>query len=413
MLLRAVSMAVTVLSLVSAQSLVGPDRQAEIQSTMDAPVVSALPCRFVPAQPMLDYALRMEASFSVDLRLGLLQGSGTNWDILLRATPEGGQPVFLMVSGDSQEGKDAMAAGEFRGGFAVGEGVYHVDALLRDRRGEVCKGNWRVQANWNGARHAFEPGLAPGTVAEIGPYEDARSGGRQTLTARVTVLLHAASFTDGRSEVGQDDVKTLLSSLRTLLERLPTRSMRVVIFNPHRTAPLFDKDDFEPIDLTAAAKSLDDARLAVVSQADLRKWRGSADMVAKLLRAESSRPIKPDALIILGPRAPVGENEPRSPLNTQPLDGPKLFYLQYSPYGRLPDPPGPRGGYGRDSLASAPCYDIRPTVCDPHPPQNGAAPSPDAIAKATKAARGMTIEVREPQDLAAAVRRVLARLGGK
>ena len=405
-------MAVAAASLVSAQFLVSSDHQAEIQTAMDAPVVSALPCRFVSAQPTLDYALRMEASFSVDLQLGLLRGSGTNWDILLRVTPEGGQPVFLMVSGDSREGKDAMAAGEFRGGFAVGEGAYRVDALLRDYRGEVCKGNWRVQVNWDGAGHALEAGLAHGTVAEIASV-DAHSGGGRTLAARVTVLLHAASFTDGRSEVGQDDAKILLSSLRTLLERLHARSMRVVIFNAHRTAPLFEKDDFQPVDLTAAAKALDDARLAVVNQADLRNWHGSADMVAKLLRAESSRPEKPDAFIIVGPKAPVEQNEPRTRLNAQPLEGAQLFYFQYAAYRRPPDPPGPRGGYGRDPLAASPCYDMRPTVCDPRPPQRGLAPAPDAIAQATKAAKGTTIEVHEPQDLAGAVRRVLARLDGK
>jgi hypothetical protein len=63
--------------------------------------------------------------------LSQFHGPGHQWDVLLRLTPDGGEPVFLSAAEKLPDVPDTKISGGFTGTFRVGEGAYQVDALLK------------------------------------------------------------------------------------------------------------------------------------------------------------------------------------------------------------------------------------------------------------------------------------------
>ncbi len=220
---------------------------------------------------------------------------------------------------------------------------------------------------------------------------------------RLTVLLHAASLVPGRAQLQPDDLVALSGSLGSLLEQLPARSVRVVIFSLDQRAVLYQKDDFAIGDLDAVDKTLSELQLAVVNYKTLQNAAKPLEMAADLLRSEMAKPVLPDTVIFLGPYSPIRSNVSTVPPETVPPGPVKLFYLQYRRLFlmRRPPPDGPaagRGGRGRGVDLGFPALG---------PPQ-----LPDPLAVLTRAIRGETLMVHTPHEFAATIGHILDRLGG-
>jgi hypothetical protein len=386
----------------SAQSLVDAEHLGAARAAFDAPPQApALKCQFSAVEPALSYSLRLETGFSVEIPLKQFQGAGHGWDVLLRVTPEGREPVFLTVSQTLAEAPN-WKDGEFKGMFLVGEGGYGVDALLKDDEGRVCKSSWRVQARLEGEERSFAPSLAAGSVAEASARPGVPMRGRSH--ARVTALVHAASFVPGHAKIGEDDVQAFAGSLETLLERVGLRSVRVVVFDLEESAPLYENDDFRMSDLDTVAKALAGAQLGVISYDTLKNRRGPVETTAELVRSELARPDAPDALVLIGPYSPIPAGASTSIAIRQSLEPANLFYLQYRQYQRreraMPDA---EPGRVRSAAMGVPLP--LPTVA---PPQR-----PDALAIVTRAMKGETIAVFRPHEFAGAIRHILNRLSAK
>ena len=404
---RLLLFATTTLLTASAQSLVDADHlagaRAAFESTSSA---GALKCQFSPVLPALNFSLRFQTGFSVELPLHQFHGPGHGWEILLRVTPEGDKPVFLTLAAPLPEVPSTKALEEFDGTYVVGEGVYRVDALLKDDAHRVCKATWRIAAKPEASERSLRPSLAAGAVAELAAKPALSSGAREAKLGRLTVLLHAASLAPGRAKLQPSDVLALCGSLGSLLEQLPVRSVRVVVFSLDQRAVLYQKDDFDVGDLDRAAETLSQIQLAVVSYKTLQTSTGPLEMAANLLRNEFAKPNPPDAVVFLGPYSPMRSNASTPLTPPTPIEAVKLFYLQYrrAPFMRRMPPtreaPQGRGGNGRGR---------GPNMGFPGfgPPQ-----WPDAIAILTKATKGETITVHTPHEFAGAINRILDRLGG-
>ena len=55
-----------------------------------------LRCEVIPIKPALNFSFRFQAGFIVRVPLNQYFGPGHRWVLLIRVTPEGGQPVYLM-----------------------------------------------------------------------------------------------------------------------------------------------------------------------------------------------------------------------------------------------------------------------------------------------------------------------------
>lgn len=409
---RCLLLLTTVAIPVAAQSLVDASHLAAARTAFEESTSApALKCQFSSVPPALNFSLRFQTGFSVTVPLSQFHGNGHGWDVLLRVTPYIGAPVFLTASEKLPDVPDTNISGEFTGTFVVGEGGYQVDAMLKDDAKRVCKSAWRIEATLQGPERGLHPSQPPETVSELAAKSAVPAGTSPPKVERLTVLLHAAPLVPGRVQLQPDDVMTLAGSLGSLLENLPARSVRVVIFSLDQRAVLYKKDDFDANDLDRAAKTIGETQLVVVDYRTLQNSAGPVTNVAAgLLRAELAQPNAPDAIVFLGPYSPMDARASVAASKLAPLRTPKLFYLQHHPYQPMKYRPFP---WERDTGPEpAPCNQ-RTTLCGPPASAFAPIPRPDAIALVTKAARGEIIEVRQPQDFAVAIRRILARLGQK
>jgi hypothetical protein len=401
---RLVFLGLAALSGVHGQSLVDSAHLDAARSTFaSAGVPAPLKCQFTPFHPLLNFGLRFQTGFVVEVPLRQFHGPSHGWDVLIRVTPEGRDSVFLTVSEALPDVPDTNSSGEFIGTFVTGEGSYQVDALLKDDAQRVCKASWRIIAKPDVSQRGLRPSLPAGTVAELAvkPAANASRAG----VGRLTVFLHAAPLMPGRAKLQPGDISTLLNSMSALLEQLPARSVRLVIFSLDERAVLYRKDGFGVDDLSDAEKILAGLQLAVVDYRTLQNSAGPVETTAKLFREEMAGPEAPDVVVVLSPYAALHAAEQAAAPPAAALASPKLFYVQLN---RLPGrfrsagfstgPPPGMGPVGR--RGNRPPQAPGPVAMDP-------LRRPDAIAVAVKAAKGETIPVTSPNEFAAALGRIL------
>jgi hypothetical protein len=401
---RLVVLGLTALGGLRGQSLV--DRahlDAARAAFHSAAAAMPLKCQFTPFQPLLNFGLRFQTGFTVEVPLRQFHGPAHGWDVLLRVTPEGREAVFLTVSEALPDVPDTKSFGEFTGTFVTGEGSYRVDALLKDDAQRVCTASWRIDARPGVSQRGLRPSLPAGTVAELGVKPAVNTSGPGV--GRFTIFLHAAPNVPGRAKLQPGDISTLLNSTGALLEQLPARTVRLVIFSLDEGAVLYRQDGFSADDLASAEKILTELQLAVVDYHTLQNSVPPAETAAKILREEMAAP---DAVVVLSPYAPLRAAGNAAAPPTDALESPKLFHVE------LRSLPGAFRG-GRISAGPPSGASGIPTRRRSNPPPTLASMPPalfvrpDAIAVAVKAAKGETIPVTSPHEFAAALGRILAR----
>jgi hypothetical protein len=134
------------------------------------------------------------------------------------------------------------------------------------------------------------------------------------------------------------DRLTLLGSLASLLESLPARSVRLVIFNLDQQKELFRDDHFTPDEFSRASQSMNGLELQLIDYDILKNRRGHVDLLAHLVNHELKAHDPSDAVIFLGPATRYFDKIPAASLEEQPTGGPRFFYFQYKPYYRRPTP---------------------------------------------------------------------------
>ena len=383
-----------------AQTMLDGKAAEEARAAFATPEPSVLRCQFSKTPPALDYRFRFRVEFTVALPVDELRNA-RGWTLRLRVTPDGREPVFLSIA-DAKPESDGI----FKADFAVGEGGYAIAAILRNELGGSCSSAWRADAHAKGPERAFDSPLAAGDVASTDAAPPPSAGLRHD-GARVAILLDAASFVPGRAKLDEDDIRALSESLESLVERLPGRRLRLVVFRLDRRDPIFEDNDFTG-DVSRAVKALRDAELAVV---DYRSLRGSGDPVGaavNLIRRELARPEPPAAMVVAGPYTPVPEGASEATPKRESIAA-RLFYLQYRRYKGPPEPrqavpPQVRAGEAEISQPvctkqSSPC---QPPPRPPSPPAARACP----IAQAVKALKGERLEIYGPRGFAVALRRI-------
>jgi hypothetical protein len=293
-----------------------------------------LRCDVTPVRPILDFGFRFQAGYSVNVPMEQFSGSGHRWAILSRLTPAaGGAPVYF--GGRSR--LPAVPAGykqqwQVGGLYVLGEGRYHVSWKMVDERGRVCRKEWDVEARLRRSENAVRVALPPNTitdfslrgVATVPPKDDARP-------IRLTVFLHAASMNPRRMRLSPRDRGLLLGALSTLLQRVPVRSTRLVVFNLEQQKELYRRDGFEPEELDDVAQTIDALQLGLVDYGVLKNRTGHLGLLADLLRREAGESDPADVVLFLGPLASYSEKLPGGEWAPGPESATRFFYFEYRP----------------------------------------------------------------------------------
>ena len=89
--------------------------------------------------------------------------------------------------------------------------------------------------------------MPPSSVRGFSWFGAPATGVRDDAPAvRLTVLLHAAPLSSRRTTLRVSDSLMLVGLLSSLLERMPTRSVRLVVFNLDQQKELFRQENFSP-----------------------------------------------------------------------------------------------------------------------------------------------------------------------
>jgi hypothetical protein len=204
---------------------------------------------------------------------------------------------------------------------------------------------------------------------------DRKRGADDAAPIRLTVLLNAAPLVPLRTRLRASDRVILLGLLSSLLERVPARSVRLVVFNLDQQKTLLRQDAFAPDALGRVAQALNSTELALVDYHVLQNPLGHVDFLAGLINLELRAEPPSDVVVILGPQTRYVDKLPPTALEEPAGAAPQFFNLQFRPYFR------------------------------------NVATLPDSISLATAKAKGKTIVIRTPADFAKAIEQIERRGG--
>jgi hypothetical protein len=326
-----------------------------------------LDCRVQPLKPALNFNFSFYTGYVVEVPMKQFFGAGHSWTILVRVTPraESGSPVYLGTRLNLPHVPRTNVELRYGGGFLVGEGRYTVDWMLLDTNGRICRRQWQIEAKRNRGTRSAELSLEPHTIR---PMSLPRwSGTSRRFHAprleRLTVLLHAApQFRRGRWAY---DRLVLISMLSALLDQLPARSVRLVVFNLDQQKEVFRRNSFVPDDFGAVRESLNLLELNLIDYRTLQNRNGYLNLLTKLIEEEVRTEEPADAVVFLGPPARYTDQVPDASL-TPVRNMPRFLYFQ------------------------------RKTVI-------GRADVPDSIQRAVKKLGGKTVHIYTPADFANAI----------
>jgi len=340
-----------------------------------------LACDISPIKPALNYSFRFQAGYSVTVPMSLLEGSGHTLGILMSIAPDGGRPVYLgnhLRLPTIPKTKNDL---NFTGAYLLGVGAYTVNWAMTDDSARVCRKTWHVDVKLGHGEHDVQLAIPSGMVTDLSarglrryrpPVDDSRP-------LRLTVLMHAAPMSPRRTHMRSSDTMTLVSSLSSLLEHVPTVSVRLVVFNLDQQKELYRKEGFTLRSMNQVFSSINDMELSLVDVQVLEHRRGHVDMISDMVNQEIRSQPPSDAVVFLGPTARFEDKIPRESLEAVDGMAPRFFYFQVRPFFR----PG-RGGAV--------------------PPVNSYLP--DSINSAISRLNGKVIVIHSPTDLAKAIARL-------
>jgi hypothetical protein len=390
-----------------------PEKVGQAVKQLDAPAdANPLRCDVRPIKPALNFTFRFQAGYVVTVPMKQYVGTGHVWAILTRITPQNGsqggeaKPVYLIdVIRLPPIPETTKSEAESGGSYLLGEGRYDVSWILMDDAGRTCRKSWQVEVALGRGDKGVKLGMPPGTVAGLSerglplrgsPVLDRDNDAGPPL--RLTVLVDSAPFTfrrTSRAGLSGYDRNLLLGMLAALLERLPSASVKLILFNLEQQRELMRQDGFQLRDLRKVSETLNGLNLGTIDAGKLGNPGGHLGLLAGFINDELRAERPADAVVFLGPRERYDEKMPPEMLDKPGEGAPHFFYLQHRPQRRpMIVPEGARG-----SRPGAPTTIIQPPGGD----------YPDSISRAIDRLKGDTIRVHTPGEFAKAIERLEKR----
>ena len=320
-----------------AQTIVGRRAQANMARRLDPQQgEKTLWCEVEPIRPALNFSFRFQAGYVARVPMSQYSGSGHRWTLLssVSAMGSGHEPVYLAERVILPEIPKTKVVFEVAGGYVLGVGRYTVKWVMWDDQNRVCRKHWDINVKLGLREAQVKLAMPPGVVCELsscrGPA--AQMVNEDMRPVRLTVLLHAAPLFPRRPRLRAGDLVVLLGSLSSLLERLPARSVRLVVFNLDQQKEFFRRDSFTLDQLDQVAQSLANLQLGKIDYHVLQNRRGHLDLIADLVNRELHADEPSDAIVFLGPAARFTDKLDQSAIEKPDAFSPRFFYFQYKPY---------------------------------------------------------------------------------
>lgn len=320
----------------------GPGGQVRILNT-DAAVLELgekrndLPCTVSPVKPVLGFDLKFHGGYEVSVPLRELAGAENQLTIIFRVTYEGRKNAPLMFSHRIRVPAiedDAKGEAYLQGNFDLGEGVYHVDWLMRDRAERVCSDSWDIEAVLPPKERTIQVALAPGEIqgSDVEPFreEPPVSRAQEGPPLSVKVLINFAPQNSRSATLQPLDTAALVSILRSISREPRIGKFSVIAFNLQEQKVVCRQDGAERIDFPALGKALESLKLGTVDLRRLSDKHGDTQFLTDLIKREAVVDGQADALIFAGPKALLDENVPEDALKELGDLSYPVFYMNYN-----------------------------------------------------------------------------------
>jgi hypothetical protein len=322
----------------------GPHQRANILNTDLAVLESGearkdLPCTVTPSKPTLGFDLKFHAGYQVTVPLKELAGNENLLNIVFRVSTDGhpDEPVYFTqhVRVPPLE-EDAKGDAYLQGVFDVGEGMYHIDWLMRDRTERVCSSSWDSEAALGSKDKSMNLAIAPEAIqrADGEEFKEEPPVERSPMEPplNIKVLVNFAPQNSLSAAMQPLDTTALVSILRTISRDPRVGKFSIVAFNMQEQKVLYRQDGASRIDFPALGTALTSLNLGTVDLKRLGEKHGDTDFLTTLVRKEMTPGPQdhPDALVFAGPKILLDANPPEEALrDASDIDFP-VFYMNYN-----------------------------------------------------------------------------------
>ena len=367
----------------TAQMLVNPVRNQRLAKSFETHETDKLlKCDIAPIKPMLNYGFRFQAGYVARIPLIQYFGTGNRLTVLSRITPKNGKPVYFAqgmslppIPDNAPNKKDQII--ETGGNVLMGEGQYEVEFVLADNLGRVCRKKWTAVAELKGANRDIKAAIPSNAVTDLSlrglpksTAVDAKDEDARKL--RLTVMVHATPMSPRRTQLRASDEAILLGTLSALLSRVPSVSVRLVVFNLEQHKEIFRREKFQFTDFEEVSDAIQKIDLGAVDYSVLKDRKGHLDLLANLINNEQTEN-PADAVVFLGPMARHLDKIPAESIEKQQGALPRFFYFRFESFFR----------------------------------RNPNAGLPDAISLALKNVKGKSIVIHTPAEFSKAIDQVI------
>ena len=339
-----------------------------------------LRCTLSQIKPALDWDFNFHTGYQVKVPLTALAGKGNQLTIVFRVIPQDhpGDPVYMtqkLSVPAVEEGSKGEAT--FAVPFALGEGIYHVDWLMRDEHKRTCAASWDVETRLSSKDVHLREGI-PKTLVQ--PVEQFFAGEPLVLRVPDRRLPHVSivvSFDPpdpSSALLDERDVASLVAALRHIRRDPRIETSSIIACSLEAQQILFQQDDSSRMDMQALGEALEGLKLGVVDAKRLAASDGPGQFATDLIR-EHLKKEKPDALVVLGRKPGWGTRVSRQALESLGNPDIPVFYLSYT-----------------EEL------------------QTGLSPSRDILSSIVKRLRGWEFQIRQPKDFFNAWSKVVSRI---
>ena len=293
-----------------------------------------LPCTVSPAKPGLGFDLKFHGGFDVGVPLKELAGNENLLTIVFRVSPiaQPDQPVYFTQHITVPKIEDDAKGDAFlQGSFALGEGKYHVDWLMRDRAERVCSFYWDSEATLPARDKEVKLSLAANQIQAPDPEpfrEEPPVLRDSSAPLNIKVMVNFAPQRNSSATLQPLDTAALISILRNISREPRICRFTVVAFNMQEQRVLY-RQESEKIDFPALGESLHSLNLGTIDLARLEQKHGDTDFLTSLITKEM-REDRPDAVIFAGPKVMTEQAIPTDSLKQLGELSYPVFYMNYT-----------------------------------------------------------------------------------
>jgi len=285
-------------------------------------------------KPELGFDFMFHTGYEVRVPIRELAGEGNELTVLFSVVSEDHPNDRSYVTGSmrvpaiEERSKRAIT---FYDNFALGEGRFHVDWLMRDERNRVCAMSWDLEARLNSKDGELRQWIPQALVQVPGvPFAEEprviREPGKPLPRFSIIVNLDppdpSATLIDDQSLYG------LLAILRQIERDPRIEPYSIIMCSLETQQVLYQQENRSSIDLSALEEALSSPKFGTVDAKRLVSTDGPAQFAADLVRGQLNN-ANSDVLVVLGPKRGSEIGVSRQTLESFGRPGKPAFYLSY------------------------------------------------------------------------------------